>query len=378
VPVAQGVLNGAGFSNFSLSGLQPVLNMALTLVNGRSAPNTRDLTFDIQDVTTTPNTAKDGDIYLANPDESGQLKTRDPSGTVASVLQDDLPKCFLANADKISFVFASVFMDPQIQSWLKPTATGISYFQSSDGATQAVAIKTITQSPWGPGNLSTAVDPSLFSPGGSLSFALSEGVFMKNLLLPAIPQAIGQGVTVNDFQFNGPAEPIQQDNCSITNVREFDIQSVENAGTYYYPKITSFRVVINNNQLITTASGKFDITGLAGAWVAFNNLQVVNQLHYDPASQRIVFTLVSKVEPSVDKHIPWEYWLLGIGGLILLLVPIIINIVVTVVDNAVQSALTGEGNLAIVSIPPSTAIWTGVSKFDIDQASLAEALVING
>src|SRR5215207_8650885 len=45
VPVAQGVLNGAGFSNFSLSGLQPVLNMALTLVNGRSAPNTRDLTF---------------------------------------------------------------------------------------------------------------------------------------------------------------------------------------------------------------------------------------------------------------------------------------------------------------------------------------------
>lgn len=377
VPIAQGVLNGGGFSNFSLTGLQPVLNLALTLVEGRNIPNTQDVAFDIQDVTTTPST-KSGDVYLANPDESGQLRQRDPSGAVASILQDNLPKCFVANADKISFVFASVFTSPQDQPWLKPKATGLTYFASQNGAVQAVAIKTLTQSPWSADNLQTGVDPSLLNGGQHLFYALSKPVFMKNLLLPAIPRAIGNGVSVADFQFNGPSQPSQQDSCSITNTRSFNTASVENAGTHYYPEITSFRVVVNNNQVVTTASGKFDVTGLAGAWVSFDNLQVVNELYYDQNAQRVAFRLVSKTQPSVDKHIPWEYWLLALGALIGLIVRGIIEIVVTVVDNAVQDALTGEGNLSVVSIPPSTAVWTGLSNFTISQADLEEAFVIRG
>ncbi len=377
VPIKEGVLNAGGFSNFPLNGLEPVLNVALTLVEGKSA-NTNDLAFDFRDTTTTPGAAKDGAVYIANPDESGLLKQRDPSGTIAAMLDENLPKCFIANAGKISFVFASVFMDPQGQPWLKPKGTGISYFGSADGSIQAIAIKTITQSPWGTDGLSAAVDPGLLRPGQSLFYTLSQAVFMKNLLLPAIPKAIGNGVSESVFRFNGPSQPNQQNSCSITNAQEFSTTPVENAGTHYYPKITSFTVAINNNRIVTTASGRFDVTGLAGAWVEFNNLQVVNDIYYDQNARKIVFELVSKTTPSTNEHIPWEYWLLGLGGLIGLIIRAIIAIVVTTVETAVQDALAGEGDLSVVNVPLATAVWTGLKAFDIDQADLEQSLVIRG
>lgn len=377
VPISSGQLNAPGLDAISLNGVEPVLNLALTLVEGTSS-GVQDLKFDIQSTATTPGPAGDGQIYIANADESGLLNQRDPTGMAANILQVNLPKCFLENAAKISFVFASVFTDPQNETWLKPTATGVSYFGSTDGTIQAVAIKTLTQSPWSAANLSTAVDPSLLSGGNSLFYSLSQAVFMKNLLLPAIPGAIGNGVTADTFQFNGPTDPSQQNACSITNTGSFNTQSVEHAGTHYYPEIDSFKVTINNNQIITTASGKFDVTGLAGAWVGFDNLQVINEIYFDPSTQTVKFQLVSQTQPSVNKHIPWEYWLLAIGALIGLIVIAIINIVVITIDNAVQSALTGEGNLSIASIPVDSAVWTGLSTFRITQTDLESAFVIRG
>ncbi len=378
VPVKTGTLNAPGFSDFQLNGIEPLLNVALTLIENKSQPGTQDLSFDFKDISTDPGTSKDGDIYMANPDESGLLIKRDPSKTVAAIISDNLPKCFIQNADKISFVFASLFMAPSGKPWLTPKATGITYFSSQDGLTQAVAIKTLTQSPWDAGGLSTAVDPSLLNVGNTLFYALSKSVFMKNILLPAIPKSIGTGVTADAFRFVGPTQPNQQNQCSIVNNYQFDMPSVENAGIHYYPKITHYSMVINNNRITTTASGKFDVTGLAGAWVEFNNLTVVNELYYDPNTKTIKFNLLSKSEPSVDKHIPWEYWLLGIAGLIGLIVRAIIEIVVTVVDNTVQNALTGQGDFSVIDVPMDTVSWEQQASFNIDTASLEEAFVIRG
>lgn len=378
VPIKEGTLNGGGFSNLSLDDLEPVLNVALTLVQGTSIPATQDVAFDIKDASTDPSSAKDGDVYIANVDESGNLSKRDPSGIAAEILKDNLPKCFVQNSDKIAYVFASVFTTPQDQPWLKPKATRITYFGSQDGSLQAMAIKTLTQSPWGTDGLQTAVDPSLLQGGGTMFYALSKGVFLQNVLLPCIPKAIGHGVSASSFKFNGPSHPADQDTCSITNTHSFDLPSVENAGTHYYPKVTHYKVVINNSQVITTASGSFDITGLAGASVDFNNLQVINQLYYDHANKRVAFKLVSHTEPSVDKHIPWEYYLLALGGLIGLIIRGIIEIVVDVVDNTVQDAIKGQGSLDVVSIPTSTAVWTGLESFDISEASLEQAFILRG
>lgn len=378
VPVTEGTLSAPGFGGFSLAGVEPVLNVALTLVEARGQRDVQNLAFDITDVAPSLGSATGGQVYLATADASGTLTTRDPSGTVAAILRDALPECFVANAEKISFVFASVFMSPGDQPWLKPTGTGVSYFQSVDGTVQAVAVKTVTQSPWAASSLSAAIDPNLLAPGASLFFSLSQAVFMRDLLLPVLPGAIGHGVTPDCFQFNGPARPDQQYACSITNTRSFGVGSVENAGTHYYPQIDSFRVTISGSQITTTASGHFDVTGLAGAWVSFDNLQVVNELYYDPGSKTVKYHLVSQTKPSVDKHIPWEYSLLAIGGLIGVITIAIINVVVVVIDNVVQSALQGEGDLSVGAIPLQTAVWSGLKAFDVAEAGLEQAFVIRG
>ena len=375
VPVTEGTLNAPGFSGFSLTGIQPVMNMSLTFVEDAGAQN---VVFDIHSVATSPATAQDGDIYVANPDVSGLLTQRDPSGTVKGMLESGLPQCFINNQAAISFVFASLFTNPNNLPWLTPKATSIAYFSSSDNTIQAIAIRTLTQSPWGPQGLSNAVDPSLLSAGQNLFYALSQAVFMKNLLMPVLPSALGNGIAADVFQFNGPSQPNQQNACSITNTKSFNTQSVENAGTHYYPQINSFSMQINDNQIITTASGQFDITGLAGAWVSFDNLQVINTITYNTTTNSLQFQLVSETKPSTTKHIPWEYWLLALGALIGLIVLAIINIVVAVIENAVQAALTGVGNLSVVGLPTSTASWTGAGSFTISEAGLESALVLRG
>jgi len=376
VPIAHGTLTAPGLSDLALDGVEPVLNVALTLIEaGGSA---QDLAFDIRDSTTNPGSAGDGDIYLTTADLSGLLKSRDPSSEAASILSDALPKCFVANAAKISFVFASVFTSPEDKPWLKPVATGVSYFESTDHSTQAIAIRTLTQSPWSAAGLDTGIDPGLIGQGQNLYFALSQALVLRNLLLPTLPAALGGGSTAADFTFNQPTQPNQQNSCSITNTRSFATASVENAGTHYYPQIDKLSITVNGGQIVTTASGHFDITGLSGAWVSFDNLQVVNEVYYDPASRSVKFHLVSQTKPSIDKHIPWEYYLLAIGALIGLIVLAIINIVVIAIDNAVQSALTGTGNLSVAAIPLDTAVWTGLKEFDISQADLDQALLIRG
>lgn len=376
VPITQGTLTGGGLTNISLNGVQPVLNVALKLAEGGNLPNSQDVAFDIQGVAANPASAKNGEIYLATSDESGELKKRDPSGVAGQILNDCLPRCFVANKEKISYVFASVFTSPHDQPWLAPKVTDVTYFGSQDGAEQVIAIKTLTQASWSSDGLPQAVDPALLNGSSSqLFYSLSKAVFLKNLVLPALPQALGNGVTVDHFKFNPPTDPAHQDTCSITNTQQFGLAPVDHAGINYYPVITGFNVVINNNQIVTTASGKFDITGLAGAWVAFDNLQVVNELYYNQQTQRAEFRLVSQMQPSVEKNIPWEYWLLCIF-LVGLIIRGIIELVVTVVDNAVQSALTGTGNLELVSIPPSTAVWTGLSQFKINEADLEQAFVL--
>lgn len=134
---------------------------------------------------------------------------------------------------------------------------------------------------------------------------------------------------------------------------------------------------IRNKQIITTASGKFDVTGLAGAWVEFDNLQIVNQRDFDPSSQKITFKTVSQPEPSTEQHIPWKYWLLAVVG-IGLIIRGIIAIVVTVIENAVQDAVKGQGDLSLTNIPLSSALWAGQTGFNVIETSLEKAIVMRG
>jgi hypothetical protein len=376
VPIATGQITSPALADtVSLDGVQPVLNLALTLIEGTGG-GSQDMRFDLVTNSSTPSDDA-GVVYLANVDESGKLAQRDPTGTAAAMMRDWFGELFVANQSKISFVFATVFTDPDGAPYLKPTATAVSYFESIDGSVQAIGIKTITQSPWGPNGLTTAFDPNLLASGYDMFYGLSQAVFMKNLLLPAMAKALK--VSPQALRFNGPTNPSQQDNCSITNAGTISLPSVEPAGITYHPKMTHFKVVISGNQIQTSAAGNFDITGLHDAYVTFDNLSVVSELTFDPATKSIGFEVVRKTSPSTDSHIPWyEKTITWVVPAIGLVINLVMDIVVDTIESAVESSVTGTGSLGNNAIALQTAVWTGLEQFAVSQASLSPGLVIRG
>ena len=293
------------------------------------------------------------------------------------MIRDWFGEPFVENKDKISFVFATVFTDPQGKPWLKPKATGISYFESTSGDIQAVGIQTLTQSPWGSSGLNTPIDPTLLVQNEDMFYALSQAVFMRNLLLPATAKALN--VSPSDLRFNGPSQPNEQGKCSITNATTISLKAVDHDGTHYYPKLTSYSVEIKGNQIITKGSGQFGITGLHDAYVTFDNLQVVNEIVWDSSKNQLGFKKVSQTTPSTDRHIPWyEIALAWIVPLIGIIVTAVIEIVVSTIEGAVEDAVKGTGSLSVTQIQLDTAVWTGLDQFDVNEADLSTAFVVRG
>ncbi|MGP9819082.1 TULIP family P47-like protein [Salinarimonas sp. NSM] len=376
VPITSGTLSAPQFRQpIDLAGVQPILNLALVLVEG-SSNGTQSLTFSIE--TNSPRPAsKDGDVYVANPDASAGhvLHGRDPTGQAEQMINDWFGQIFVENKDKISFIFATVIMNPQGEPWLAPKATAVTYFESVDKSIQALGIKSLTQAPWGPGGLPTAVDPSLLAAGDDYFFSLAPAVFLKNLLMPSVVKALN--VPASTLRFNPPPNASQPTACSITNTANIPMGKVHSGAIDYYPSLTSYQVRISGKQIIATGGGQFDITGLHDAYVTFDNLTVVTEVGYDPKTQTVTFNVVSRSSPSTDEHIPWYEkeitWIIPVIGLI---VNAVMDIVVATIEDAVTNSLKSTGQLSIDSIPVATAVWSGLETFKATNAELSDAFVI--
>lgn len=374
VPITSGTLTAPQFREpIDLTGVQPIIDMALDII--QTSSGSQSVVFSFKTNSPTPND-QDGTIYVANPDASGLLAIRDPSGQAAAIISQWLGEVFVSNADKISFVFATIILNPQGMEWLSPKATSLSYFQSTDGKTQALGIQSLTQASWSADGLATAIDPSLMNGQRGYFFALAPAVFLKNLLLPNVAAALKVGA--GSLQFNPPPSPDQPESCSITNSGAIPMGSVRSGAIDYYPQLNTYQVQISGSQIITTASGQFDITGLHDAYVTFDNLSIVMEVSYDTTGKVVTFNVVSKSSPSTDEHIPWYEkeitWIVPVIGLI---VNAVMDIVVAVVENAVTSAVTSSGQLSINAIPVASAVWTGLDNFSATDVSLSSALIIS-
>ncbi|WBO21379.1 TULIP family P47-like protein [Sphingomonas abietis] len=374
MPIAHGTLTAPPFRQpIDLAGVQPVLNLELAIVQGASA-GSQSVAFSLHTNSPTP-TDDGGAVYVANPDASGLLNQRDPTKQAAAIINDWFGEILVQNSAKISFVFATIVTNPQGQPWLAPKATSVSYFESVDGQTQALAIQSLTQAPWGPDILATAVDPSLLAAGDAYFFAMAPAVFLRNLLMPNVASALH--VPASALQFNPPSAPNQPLSCSITNTQSISMGSVRSGAIDYYPELTSYAVAISGSQILTSASGQFDISGLHDAYVTFDNLNVVMDVGYDQATRSATFTVVSRSSPSTDEHIPWYEkeltWIVPVVGLV---VNIVMDAVVAAIENAVTDSLTSSGQLSIGAIPVASAVWTGLSQFNTTDAELADAFVI--
>jgi hypothetical protein len=203
-------------------------------------------------------------------------------------------------------------------------------------------------------------------------YAIAPSLFLGTFMLPAAIKSLG--VTADQLTVQAPTEPNQQNNCSIVNNGNISLPAVEHLSTHYYPQLTTYTIKISGNQIVTTGAGQFDITGLSGAYVTFENLEIVGQISYDSGQRAVIYQQVSSTPPTTESHIPWYEQLLDVS----IIANLILTAVIAAVEDAATNALQSTGAISGGNFAMDTASWAGLAGFTVSGASLAPALVLQG
>jgi hypothetical protein len=300
---------------------------------------------------------------MINPDISGKL-----TGMGAGILNDNLPKCIIANKEKLAYVFASIG-NPSRQSWLTPKRFVYLYTQpvsAQEGS--LVVLGTVTDKDIS--GLQKVVDSSILTGNYSYYFMMSSQLFLQYIVMPGLPQSYGHGATANNFVMSGN---------TIINNGNIGCNDQRWGLVSYYPVITGLNIGIQSGNLTTTASGKFDITGLANAYVTFS-IGSGNPCLYHPDQKTISFEPDHNPTQQYEKHIPWYDWIAAaFGGLIILgVVAGVMYAVTGAVASSVSNAINANGNISIANNAIYNVAWNGLANFDVKEAGLSDAFYMKG
>jgi len=361
-PIKSGSLVAMG-QTFDLAGVQPVMELQLAFIENTSAQGESNLKFNCTAVGIKPGDKTSGAVTMVNPDISGKL-----NGMAASVLHDNLPKCIVANKEKLAYIFASIG-NPSRKSWLTPKRFVYLYSQPVSGNDGSlVVLGSVTNRDVSA--LQRNVDSSVLTGNYSYYFMMSSQLFLQYIVMPGLPTSYGHGTTAGNFVMSGN---------SIINSGDIGCDAQKWGLIYYYPAITSLNIGVQSGSLITNANGRFDITGLANAYVTFN-IGSNNPCKFHADQKTLSFDADPNPTQNYDKNIPWYDWIgAALGG------PIVIGIVAGVmyavtgaVASSVSSAVNAGGNISIANNAPYNVAWNGLTTFDVKEAGLSNAFYMKG
>jgi hypothetical protein len=220
-----------------------------------------------------------------------------------------------------------------------------------------------------------AIDGELFDMQDELFLMISGGQFLKNVVMPMLPGAYGNGATASNFIY----QAIDDTAGKIINNGEINCGSVKEGLTHYHPKINALDISIQNNSLISKAAGKFDITGLAKAYVTFS-MTTTNPMVYDPNTNNISFKADPNPKRNYKKHIPWwEYVVSIIGGAVILaIVDTVISLVTDSISKSVSNSIGSSGKNSISDNGSCIVEWNGLQHFQVKDAGLSTAFYMRG
>ncbi|MBO0610349.1 TULIP family P47-like protein [Myceligenerans salitolerans] len=360
MPIVDGWLVLASHDDrVDLTGTAFVASVALDLIPS-TLPDIQNLRFDVSSAG-----------KVGQPPEPGAItpiRMDDPDGRLDD-LQEALLLASLAtyvaqNADRISFVFATVnLVPPQTDSWLAPVRSEFAYADRSDGSGGALVILSVTDNR-PVDDLPRSIDPALLDGGHQAAFAFSRALLLEHVIMPSLPAAFGHGATPASFAYDAQTG-------QIVNLKRLDMNSVREGAIDYHPEIGKLRLGIDGSDLRGRYEGWCDLK--AGISMDFW-IHPENPIVYDDRTKALAFLADGSPKSGYDADIPWYWWL---GGP---LVRAIVEIVVPAIASGIADSLTSSvgSMLSPARNPPTSIRWAGTEDLQIATAWVDDDFVMTG
>ena len=338
-----------------LAGVSLVVAVQLKLLPGQIS-NTQELQFDIERVGQEGQTPEPGMIVPVALQAHGKLDLAEQG-----LLQAALLDYIVANAQQISFVFATInLVPPQTNSWLTPVRSAYAY-ANRIGGSGALAILSVTTNR-DISQLPRQVDATALSLNYDATYVISSEMFLEHVMMPVLPSVFGNGTTPSSFAL--------RDN-TIVNTQTIRMDGIKEGAITYYPNLTSLAIKTNGSGLASDYRGDVDLK--AGISMTFI-VRPDNKVVYNPNTKTIGFQPDPNPSSSTSVDIPWYWWFLG---------PIargIMEIIVRVIADGISNSLTKDvgDQITITKNPPLSIQWTETSALDVQNAGVEFAFFMQG
>lgn len=333
IPIVSGVLDDTDKGPFPLAGISVTMRVALEVLSQGGGMSLR---FNLQAVTP---------IEVVNPGNLSDLQQVGLLDAIAGYLS--------ANSAKINYEFASISVaSHNAPAWLTPLASN---YTTLNGFLVILCSTTSASI----ASLPAVADPSMLAAGDTAAFLLSGGLFLANVVLPGLAPALGIASSPAPFIFD-PAT------LTIKNNGEVDLSGVKQGLITYKPKLTSYRMNIVGNTLVSTAA----VTCSAGLGVSADfTVTCTNTTQFNASTQTL--SIVPDPKPVVhkDAKIPWYELELGI----------VFEILVPILASGVASATSKSlSSMRLAGLSSQSVAWTAAGNFKVTNGGIANAVYLQG
>lgn len=355
-----------------LDGAVPLIQMQLTLPKGKDQTILRSLVFNCTTIGKHSGDTTPGAVTVINPDSSGILNKlpeakRKEAALAAAMLATGLGKVFTQNAAQLNFVFAQMLPVPvgENANWLTPVNAAYAYQQHDDNTLGGIAILGVLDDT-SINSLPLNFDTNLLL-DHDFGFILSAKAFMKNVILPALPNAFKGNCHVNDFKLNNDG--------SITMAHGFNLNSVKVGLIDYTPEVTSVNYHIDDTTMRCYVATHTDITGLTQAYVT-NSVTSNNPSAFNTDTRTLSFQKDPHMSTTQNTHIPcWEK---VAGAFTLGIMNVVIEAVSLAIEDSVGNVTSSKTAQSLGNIAPGLVSWNGQKNVNINAGGLADNVYMQG
>jgi hypothetical protein len=366
ITIAAGSLSMEGLAQpVDLAGVKVVLTVSLRFLPAPDASQTKVLTFHFDSVADHNTTAPGAGVVSFH-------KTIAPDGLLTPLQQTAvgmaIASALVHHAAQVSFVFAAVNPLAATQApWLQPRHLAYCYADVVGTGAQMLSILCVNaERPIS--DLPRQLDPGLLAPDQNAGLALSESLFLANVLIPALAQSFRTPVA--NFR-PGTVPGLNQQGVLLAN--KFPLPAVHKAGQTYTPWINALTAVVEDTRVQLEVHGTCDMKmNIRMDFRANSTLGAT----FMPATGSLAFSTIGSPVFHKHIHVPWYDHLFDIFGLV---AEVILDVTVAVIGNELGKSIAQVSSAReISSCAPNLVGWLGGTKFTPTQGGLATSLYLRG